>query len=46
MQTNEEIMYKSITEASIKFGSSEKTISDAIKTKSIINGYKFESTAL
>jgi phage anti-repressor protein len=41
IQTNQEIIYKSLTEASIKFGSSEKTISDAIINNTILNGYKF-----
>lgn len=41
--TNQEIIYKSLTECSIKFGSSEKTISDAIKNDTIINGYKFST---
>ena len=42
-QTNQEIIYKSLTECSIKFGSSEKTISDAIKNDNIVNGYKFST---
>jgi phage anti-repressor protein len=40
--TKEEIFYKSITEASIKFCSSEKSISDSIKNNTFINCYKFE----
>lgn len=42
IQTNEEIIYKSITESSIKFGSTEKYINDAIKNNKTLNGYKFE----
>ena len=42
IKTNEEIIYKSITESSIKFGSSEKSITDSIKNNIILNGYKFE----
>ena len=41
IQTNEEIIYKSITESSIKFGSGEKSIVHAIKTNTTLNGYKF-----
>ena len=41
IQTNEEIIYKSITESSIKFGSGEKSIAHAIKTNTALNGYKF-----
>jgi phage anti-repressor protein len=40
--TNEEIIYKSINDATIKFGSNEKTITDSIKNKTILNGYIFE----
>ena len=40
--TKKEIIYKSITDATIKFGSNEKTITDSIKNKTIVNGYNFE----
>jgi phage anti-repressor protein len=40
--TKEEIFYKSISDATIKFGSNEKTITDSIKNKTILNGYIFE----
>lgn len=40
--TKEEIFYKSISDATIKFGSNEKTITDSIKNKTILNGYNLE----
>lgn len=40
--TNEEIIYKSIADATIKFGSNEKTITESIKHNTILNCYKFE----
>lgn len=36
------IVYNSIAQASILFGSGESTISKAIKTKTLIRGYRFE----
>jgi phage anti-repressor protein len=42
--SKKEIIYKSMTEATIEFGSNHKRISNAIKDKKIINGYKIEYT--
>lgn len=40
--TQEIVLFKSITEASIKCGFTNKTLTDSIKNKTLLKGYKWE----